>query len=179
MRFSVIVDICHGNQQIQSKEATMTVKNHHSIKQLLKLAKSEVNRRLAHRIQAVALAKQGFSCPQIVQMTGYCRRTIQSWVAKYNAVGIEGFRDKPWSGRYSKLPRDKQSQLCARIDAGPVPSDGTATLYGKDIQRILQKEFKVVYSLDGVYKLLHRLGYSCLMPRPKHEKADPKVQEAF
>ncbi|UCE48281.1 MAG: winged helix-turn-helix domain-containing protein, partial [Phycisphaerales bacterium] len=42
-----------------------------------------------------------------------------------------------------------------------------------------EKEFGVLYTLDGVYKLLHRLGYSCLKPRPRHEKADPAVQQAF
>ena len=157
----------------------MTVQNYHSIKQLLKLAKSEANKRLAQRIQVIALAKQGFTCPQIVQMTGYCRRAIQIWVARYNKSGIEGIRDKPRSGRFTKLSRKKQAQLCARIDAGPKPSDGTATLCGKDIQRILQKEFDALYSLDGVYKLLHRLGYSCLKPRPKHKKADPVIQEEF
>jgi hypothetical protein len=26
---------------------------------------------------------------------------------------------------------------------------------------------------------LHRLGYACLRPRPKHRKSDPAAQEAF
>jgi transposase len=52
-------------------------------------------------------------------------------------------------------------------------------LYGRDIQQILQRDFGVIYTLDGVYKLLHRLGYSCLKPRSRHEKADPRLQETF
>jgi len=35
------------------------------------------------------------------------------------------------------------------------------------------------YRLSGVYALLHRLGYRCLMPRPRHPKADSQAQEAF
>ena len=42
-----------------------------------------------------------------------------------------------------------------------------------DIRRILEQEFAARYSLDGVYKLLHRLGYSGLMPRPQHPDAAP------
>ena len=34
-------------------------------------------------------------------------------------------------------------------------------------------------SLQAVYDLLHRLGYSDLMPRPQHEDANPEVQEFF
>jgi transposase len=155
----------------------MTVKNRHTTKQLLALAKAEKNKRPAARIQAVALAKQGISCPQIVQMTGYPRRTVQRWIARYNQAGIKGLIDKPQTGRPTKLSVDKQEQFCNQVDAGPF--DAKATLYGRDIQRILEKDFGVIYTLDGVYKLLHRLGYSCLKPRPRHEKADPQLQDAF
>ncbi len=157
----------------------MTVKNHHTLKQLLSLAKTEKNKHLAVRIQVVALAKQGLTCPAIVEMTGYCRRTIQRWVAKYNQSGIVALADEPRSGRPPKLSVEQYEQFCARVDAGPNSSDRTATLYGRDIQQILKKEFGVVYTLDGVYKFLHRLGYCCLKPRPRHKKADPEVQEAF
>ena len=34
-------------------------------------------------------------------------------------------------------------------------------------------------SRQAVYDLLHRLGYSSLMPRPQHEDANPEVQEFF
>ena len=155
----------------------MTVKNRHTTKQLLALAKTERSKRLAVRIQAVALAKQGFSCPKIVQITGYSARSIQRWIARYNQTGIKGLIDKPRTGRPTKLSVDKQEQFCERVDAGP--SDATATLYGRNIQQILEMDFGVIYTLDGVYKLLHRLGYSCLKPRPRHQKADPQLQQAF
>ena len=157
----------------------MTVKEYHSVQKLLSLAKSESNSRFARRIQAVALARQGHSCPEITEMTGNCRRAIQSWVAKYNAHSLEGLKEQRRSGRCPKLPATKHKKFCSRIDTGAAKKDSTATLYGKDIQQILRENFGVVYTLDGVYKLLHRLGYSCLKPRPRHEKADPLVQEEF
>jgi len=160
-------------------EVIMTVKEYHSIQKLLSLAKSESNPRLARRIQAVALARQGRTCPEIIEMTGNCRRAIQSWVAKYNAHGLKGLKEQHRSGRRPKLPAAKQKKFCSLIDAGPAKKDSIATLYGKDIQQILEREFGVVYSLNGVYQLLHRLGYSCLAPRPRHEKADIQAQKRF
>lgn len=157
----------------------MTVKNRHTLKQLLSLAKTEKDKHLAVRIQVIALAKQGLTCPVIVEMTGYCRRTIQRWVERYNQYGIKALADEPRSGRPVKLPVEQYEQFCSRIDAGPTSSDRTAVLSGRDIQQILKKEFGVIYSLDGIYKLLHRLGYSYLKPRPRHKKADPSVQKAF
>jgi transposase len=160
-------------------EVIMTVKEYHSVQKLLSLAKSESNPRLARRIQAVALARQGHSCPEIAKMTGNCLRAIQMWVAKYNAHSIKGLNEQHRSGRCPKLPASKYKKFCSLIDAVPDKKDSTATLSGKDIQQILRESFGVVYTLDGVYKLLHRLGYSCLKPRPRHEKADPLVQEEF
>jgi hypothetical protein len=48
-----------------------------------------------------------------------------------------------------------------------------------DLRRILQEEFQAKYSLPGVYFLLHRLGFSSLVPRPKHLEADELAQAAF
>ena len=155
----------------------MTVKEYHGVQKLLGLAESQSNPRLARRIQVVALARQGYSCPEIIAITGNCRRAIQMWVAKYNDEGIDGLIDKSRTGRPVKLSVEKQGQFCECVDAGPTGT--TATLYGKDIQHILSRNFGVVYTLDGVYKLLHRLGYSCLNPRPRHKKADHLIQKGF
>jgi transposase len=43
----------------------------------------------------------------------------------------------------------------------------------------LEHEFGVLSSLKGVYKLLHRLGYSSLAPRPRHRLADAAARDAF
>ncbi len=160
-------------------EVIMTVKEYKSVKELLKSAKSQTNARLAGRIQAVALAQQGYTCVEIAQMTAYSRRAIQSWVAKYNTHGIDGLKEQHHSGRKPNLPAASYEHFSSRIDAGPTKNDAVATLYGKDIQKILNKEFGVVYSLNGVYQLLHRLGYSYLAPRPRHQRADIKAQQDF
>lgn len=157
----------------------MTVKEYRSVKELLKLAKSQTNARIARRIQAIAFAQQGYTCVEIAQMTAYSRRAIQSWVAKYNTYGIDGLKEQHRSGRKPNLPAASYEQFSSRIDAGPTKNDAVATLYGKDIQKILSKEFGVIYSLNGVYQLLHRLGYSYLAPRPRHQRADIKVQQDF
>lgn len=155
----------------------MTVKNRNITKQLLTLAKTEKIKRLAVRIQAVALAKQGFSCPKIAQNNGYSLRSIQRWIARYNQTGIRSLIGKPRTGHPTKLSVDKQQQFCERVDAGL--SDAIATLYGRNIRQILEMDFGVIYMLDGVYKLLHRQGYSRPKPRPRHQKADPQAQKEF
>lgn len=157
----------------------MNVKPHHTVKQLEKLYRSEKNARLARRIHGIFLAKKGLTCPEIMQISGSARRTIQQWVHQYNAGGIEALKDSPRPGQPTKLPRDQEHAFCRRLEAGPTKKDGLATFNGPVIQRLLEKEFGVRYSLWGTYALLHRLGYSCLCPRTQHEAADPQLQQAF
>lgn len=157
----------------------MNVKLSHTSDELLKLYKTESSRKLTRRIHAVYLACKSLSCKQIINITGAGRRTIQKWVKKYNHGGIEELKDKPRPGQPTKLPRQMQEAFCQRIQAGPLEQDGVSVLNGPAIKRLLEREFGVVYSLWRVYSLLHRLGHSCLCPRPRHEKADPNAQQEF
>ena len=79
----------------------MNVKAHHTLDELLTLYKTEMNPRLARRIQAIYLARKSFTCPQITDLTGAKRRTVQNWIRWYNDEGIEGLKDRPRSGRPS------------------------------------------------------------------------------
>lgn len=157
----------------------MKVKSQHTSNQLLKMYKTESNSRLARRIHGIYLANKGHTCPEIMKIIGAGRRTIQQWVQKYNNGGIEELKDKPRPGQPTKLPRDMEQHFCRRIASGPSKQDSVSVLNGPTIKRLLEREFGVFYSLWGVYDLLHRLGYSCLCPRPQHEKADPKAQQEF
>jgi transposase len=105
---------------------------------------------------------------------------VQDWVYAYRDGGIEQLLPGKSSGRPTKLPREREAELMKRLDAGPLPGDGgVCTLRGRDVVAILEAEFGVKYSLDGAYDLLERLGYSCLSPRPQHEKSDPQQIEQF
>ena len=160
-------------------EAIMKVKSHHTTEALRTLYRTEKNAALAQRIHGVYLASNGLSCPEIMALTAAARRTIQQWVHKCNNQSIAGLRDKPRPGTPTMLPRKKEIKLKKRIEAGPTQADGVSVLNGPAIRRILEREFGVLYSKQGLYDLLHRLGYSCLCPRPQHEKANPQLQAEF
>jgi transposase len=131
------------------------------------------------RYRAVLMALDGEGAAAIAATLARSRRHVQDWVYAYRDGGIDGLQPKPRPGRPTKLPREREAELRARLDAGPTASDGVCTLRGKDVVRILEAEFGVGYTLDGAYDLLHRLGYSCLTPRPAHEKNDPAAIEHF
>jgi transposase len=132
------------------------------------------------RCRAVLLALQGKQAPQIAGALGRSRRSVQAWVYAYRDGGIEALRPGKSTGRPSKLPRDREQAFAQRIKAGPTEADGgVCVLRGEDARRILEREFGVAYTLQGVYDLLERLNLSCLVPRPRHRKNDPQVMQQW
>lgn len=157
----------------------MDVASHHSEQQLQRVLDTELRADRAKRLRAVLLAKQGFTAPEIATCAGFSRRMVQKWVERYNAEGLVGLATKSGRGRKPPLTPQQDEQLQQRLDAGPLPADGVCTLRGKDVQRILEQEFGQLRCLNAVYGLLHRLGYSSLVPRQQHPEADPAAQAEF
>ena len=157
----------------------MHIEDHDPLDRLQEAARGHRNTRTWPRVQTIILAKQGDSAAQIARALGVSRRAVQAWAAAYNRGGLEALPDRPHPGRSPLLPRDQEARFLERIDAPPRPEDGVCELRGADIRRILEQEFAARYTTDGVYKLLHRLGYSDLMPRPCHPEAAPQAQAFF
>jgi transposase len=147
--------------------------------QLRSLARKQHNAEQRDRLRVVILAIQGLETEQIQHHVDRSRGFVQRWAYAYRDGGIAALQAKPKPGRSPRLPREREAELSARLDAGVTSEDRVCTLRGKDIQRILEQSFGVRYSLNGVYDLLDRLGYSSLAPRPRHEQNDPKVIEEF
>jgi len=157
----------------------MFVQDHHTLEELQQRAKALTKKRIWLRYQAIVLAKQGHSAPEIAHALGCSRRAVQTWVARYNQGGVPALQERPRTGRPPRLAGPDLLRFQARLEAGPKPEDGVCTFRCQDLCRILEEEFGVTLRRQAMYDLLHRLDYSSLMPRPQHEQANPEVQEFF
>jgi transposase len=147
--------------------------------ELRRRIKTEPDAKQRDRYRAALLAIDGEEAPRIVKQLSRSRRFVQRWAYAYRDGGIESLAAKKPSGRPTKLPREKEELFRKRMLAGPTAADGVCTLRGNDAVCILEKEFGVRYTLDGVYDLLARLGLACLKPRPRHRKNDPQVMREW
>jgi len=152
---------------------------------LRELIVDEVEAKQRDRYRVVLLAGEGLGKQreldreQIAATVGRSRQFVDTWVGRYRRGGIDSLRAKRQPGATPKLTAEQQQQLCAMLDAGPTPEEGLAAYNGPILREKIQERFNKTYSLQGVYKLLHRLGYNDLMPRPRHPDTDPAVLEAF
>ena len=149
------------------------------VEKLKALVRKERDAEQRDRYLVVFHALSGKQTLWIAEGLGRSRAFVQRWVYAYRDGGIDALKDKPRGGSKPKLPREQEARLRARIDAGPTEKDRVCTLRGKDVQRIIREEFGKDISLNGAYRTMHRMGLSCLAPRPRHEKQDLAAQEKF
>jgi transposase len=162
---------------ISDKEVSMHIVSHDSLSDLQRVARRERDARRRIRLQIIVLAMQNRTAPQIAQALGVSRRSLQDWVGRYNNQGLAGLEDHR-GGNHRHLKTDQEREVAAYLDRTAAdPRDGVRR--GEDLRRWIEKQFGTIYSLTGAYDLLHRLGYSWLMPRPRHAKASKEIQEEF
>lgn len=143
--------------------------------------RTEGNAKQRDRLRAVLLAAEGqdgeeLEGDEIARRLGRSPRFVDEWLGRYRSGGLGAMHARKASGQPPKLGVERGTAFKARILAGPTEADGGAcTLRGEDARRILEREFGVRYSLQGVYDLMHRLNLSCLKPRPRHRKNDPQA----
>lgn len=147
--------------------------------ELRRRIRQATNAKQRDRLRAVQLAITGKPTLEIAAMLGRSRSFVQHWCYTYRDHGLDAVAAKVQPGRPPKLDPDQHAAFKQRVIDGPTPEDGVCTLRGRDFQRILEQEFGVRYSLNGVYDLLHRLNLSVLVPRPQHRKSDPQAQQQW
>jgi len=144
------------------------------------LIEEERDAKQRDRYRAARLALGGRSTEELMLATGRGRTFVQQWAYRYRDGGVEALSPAKPKGKPTKLAREKEQAFKARVLAGPTADDGgVCALRGEDARRILEREFGAKYSLQGVYDLMHRLGLSCLRPRPRHRKNDPAAMAAW
>ena len=132
------------------------------------------------RYRAVLLvAEEGLAGDEVARRLGRSPRFVDEWAGRYRRGGLAALVPRKPPGAAPKLSPEQEARPKARLDAGPLPADGACTLRGKDVVRILEAEFGVRHTIGSVYSVLRRIGYSCLAPRPRHERNDPEAAEAF
>ncbi len=152
---------------------------------LRELVRAGRNAKQRDRYRVVLIAGEGLGAQselqreQIAEVVGRSRQFVDQWVGRYRRGGIEALVPKRQPGAQPKLSDDELQQLRAMLDAGPAPEEGISAFNGPIIRQRIEQLFNKVFSLSGVYALLHRCGYNDLMPRTTHPDTDPAELEAF
>jgi transposase len=152
---------------------------------LRELIGAEDDAKQRDRYRVVLLAGSGLGdvpeCEreQIAAIVGRSRQFVDQWVGRYREGGLALLVPQKQPGARSKLTPEQQQELLQWLEEGPSEQERLAAYNGPILREKIKERFGTLYSLNGIYALLHRLGYNDLMPRTTHPDTDPAQLEAF
>lgn len=88
--------------------------------------------RYDHRLHAVLLVAQGLTSPQAAAWLGDAVRTVELWVHRFEADGVQGLRERARPGRPSRVNADQAAQVQAALRASPENAGLNADLWNSE-----------------------------------------------
>jgi len=132
---------------------------------------------LKMRLQAVYLAAQGWTGPQIRLATGFTNGWITQLVKRYNAEGPAGLEDhRKNNGASPRLSSGQQQELREKL-MGPAPDGGLWS--GPKVAAWIAEATGIPTLPQLGWDYLQRLGFSLQEPRPSHPKSNTELRAAY
>ncbi|MCX6751875.1 MAG: IS630 family transposase, partial [Candidatus Nomurabacteria bacterium] len=128
----------------------LTSEQVHVLKQAHKTIKEK---RLADRIKAVLMLHFGFTYDQISQALLLDEVTIRRHVDKFKKEGLNGLLECKYQGGQTNLSSFQETELRKYLQTNTKRTSLEISLH-------IQKTYQVSFTVGGVIKLLHRLGFT-------------------
>ncbi len=98
-------------------------RSEHTAVELRCFASKSVDGAQVRRLLALALVLEGRCRGEAAAHSGMDRQTLQYWIHRYNALGIEGLKSRRSPGRSPALSAAQKAELKALVVVSPDPSD--------------------------------------------------------
>lgn len=139
----------------------------------LRLAHRQVkDKRSADRIKAVYLWGTGDNYDEIARVLMLDETTLRRYVERFKEAGIDGLLECRYTGGVADLTTLERQELARYLE------ENTFAIASAVISHI-KKKYGVSYTLSGVTKLLHRIGFSYKKPRVIPGKVNLEKQAEF
>ena len=126
----------------------------------------------------VTLHQQEKNQQEIADLIGCSQPTVHKWIMCSKRGRT--LHTLPRSGRPTKLTKQNLTRLKKRILTDVKEANSNyCSVSTKQVKDLIHKEIGEIYSLRHVERIMHRLGFSLITPRPQHIRHDQKKVDAF
>lgn len=140
---------------------------------MLKQAHRKVkDRNKADRIKAVLLLDKGFSYPEVATILLLDDTTIRRYEAEFQKRKLRGLLESRYMGGTSRLTILQQTEVKIYFKEHTPQTAKAAVEH-------IKKTYGIGYSVIGVTKLMHRLGFTYKKPKLLPGKVNVALQEEF
>lgn len=126
---------------------------------------------VGRRLQAIISAKK-YGITTVSKIYDITRATLMSWIRTFEKESMHGLSIKPGRGRKPKMNAEIREDVRTMIKANP-----NITI---DHLRIkVMEKYDISIGRATVHRLMKKLSFSYITPRPCHHKSDKSLQEDF
>lgn len=141
-------------------------------------AQAEGNERLSRKLRAILLVgKDEYTQEAAAEILEVVPNSVTRWVMAYVERGIKGLIPKKAPGRKPFLSPEQEHRLSKIIENGPEAFGlDTGVWTGRVVRDVIERRFKVTYSVEQARRILHKLGFSVQYPKHVLSEASQKAQ---
>ncbi len=133
---------------------------------------------IEQRTVIIQLDKKGKTQQEISELLDCNQSSVSRLLNKYRHKG--DVKDMPRSGRPTKLTKKNLKRVKDKLLANiRKANDNYCSISTKQVKEFIHKEIGETYSLRHVERIMHKIGFSLITPRPQHLKHDQKKVDAF
>ena len=123
------------------------------------------------RLQAIISAKtKGITA--VSEVYGITRTTLMSWIRKFEKESTQGLSIKAGRGRKTKIGSESEPEIRKMIQENP-------NITIDELRIKITQKFGVTLGRSTVHRLMKKLSFSYITPRPRHYKSNVSLQEDF
>ncbi len=159
---------------------TLQLKNY-SAEQVKQYFTTEEKYTVGIRLYAVYQVSKGVSTRKLEELYNTSFKQIANWVHQFDNEGIEGLKNKPKSGRISKL-NDKQQQRIKKLVLNESPEKygyETETWTGLLVIDWIKKNYSIEYKKAQIYNIMRKMNLTFQKGKGVYPEADKVQQKEF
>ena len=129
------------------------------------------------RLQCVWLRALGMNNEKIAKATTLSESSVHIFQSRFFRGGLTALLKKPRGGRFHQYlsieeEGDLLHEFLEKAEAGQI-------LVIAEVKTAYERAVGRAVARSTIYRVLERHGWRKIMPRPRHPKSDPQVQEDF
>jgi transposase len=151
----------------------------YSLKEFEKRYKNEKNARAKIRLQILLLRKKKYTQQDIAASTNITQGTVSNVCNRFIKEKWSSIYDKPRSGKPAALNKKHQEKLKKAMSEEFISGNVHRGWQTKDVRTFIKEQFNHSFTPRHTRRIMHQLGMSWKIPRPKHKRQNPQAVTDF
>lgn len=130
------------------------------------------------REMIIKLRQNGKRQQQISHLIGCSQAAVSKWISRHKSGRT--LETLPRSGRPTRLTKDRLDKLRTKLIVEVKKANKKFCSLGtRQLGNIIKDEIGQDYSLRHLERIMHKIGFSLIKPRPKHIKHNQNKVDKF